>query len=140
MIKPITNNGTTINVLLIEDNPQHVALLDQMLAESLDDRFRLFHTDSVASGLARLAEGGIDLILLDLSLPDSEGFDTFARVFADAGEVPIIVLSGIGDEALAVQTVQHGAQDYLVKGHVDKHWLVRSIAIRPRAASGPSWS
>ncbi len=123
----MTNDGATINVLLIEDNPQHVALLEQILAELIDERFRLIHAESVVAGIERLALRGVDIILLDLSLPDSEGFDTFARVFAEAGDTPIIVLSGIGDEALAVQTVQNGAQDYLVKGHVDKHLLVRSM-------------
>ena len=121
------NDGATVNVLLIEDNPQHVTLLQQMLAEAPDERFMLVHCDTVAEGLERFAQGGISLILLDLSLPDSEGLDTFIRVSAGTEDAPIIVLSGIGDEALAVQTVSLGAQDYLVKGHVDKHWLVRSM-------------
>ncbi len=121
------SDGVAINVLLIEDNPQHAALLDQMLGEAMDERFQLIHRETVAEGMERFAQGGIDLILLDLSLPDSEGLDTFLRVYNEAGGTPVIVLSGIGDEALAVQTVGHGAQDYLVKGHVDRHWLVRSM-------------
>jgi len=127
MINPIMNDGATVHVLLIEDNPQHTALLQQMLGESMDGRFLLVHRESVADGLERLAQGGISLILLDLSLPDSEGLDTFHRIFSQACDTPIIVLSGIGDEALAIQTVSEGAQDYLVKGHLDKHWLVRSM-------------
>ncbi len=120
-------SDSAVNVLLIEDNLQHSALLQQMLAESRAGHFKLFAVETLAAGLERLYQGDIRLILLDFSLPDSEGLETFTRVFAHANEVPIIVLSGLDDEALAVNTVNRGAQDYLVKGHVDKHWLVRSM-------------
>ena len=79
------------------------------------------------TGLDRLAEGGIDVVLLDLSLPDSRGLDTFAKVYAHSPEVPIIVLSSLDDEGLTVQAVRDGAQDYLVKDWMNKNLLVRSI-------------
>lgn len=117
-----------INVLLIEDNPEHVELLQQLLssAEAVAT-LRLQIAESLASGIEQLRQGRIEVILLDLSLPDSDGIETFLRIFEAAGPAPIVVLSGINDVALAVETVQLGAQDYLVKGHVDSHLLMRSL-------------
>lgn len=72
-------------------------------------------------------KGGVDVILLDLSLPDSQGLDTFIRMHTKAPEVPIVVLTGLDDETISVQAMQAGAQDYLIKGQVDSNLLVRSI-------------
>jgi len=116
-----------INILLIEDNPGDVRLIREMLAEGKDARFKLECVDRLSTGLARLASNNIGLILLDLGLPDSEGFDTFAKAYAEAPRVPIIVLSGLTDEDLAMKTVQRGAQDYLVKGNLDSYSLLRAI-------------
>src|SRR5262245_53452828 len=115
------------NVLLIEDNEEHAEFLQQLLAKSETVIFELATASTLADGIARLREGGIQLTLLDLTLPDSVGLETFIRVIEEAPEVPLIVLSGINDVALAVETVQLGAQDYLVKGHVDNHLLVRAM-------------
>jgi signal transduction histidine kinase len=117
-----------LTVLVIEDEAAQVALLAKMFESTEFPKFRLVHRDSLEGGLERVLEGGIDVILLDLGLaPESEGIDTFYRVYAGAPDTAIIVLSGEDDEALAIETVQRGAQDYLVKGHVDRHWLVRAI-------------
>ena len=116
-----------INVLLIEDNEEHIAFLRQLLASSTAGQFDLHTAGDVGRGIERLKDGGIQLILLDLSLPDSDGLETFIRVMEAAPEIPLVVLSGLNDVALAVETVQLGAQDYLVKGHVDNHLLVRSM-------------
>ncbi len=116
-----------IKVLLIEDNPGDARLIQEMLAEEKKILFDLEWRDRLSSGLERLAEGGIDIILLDLMLPDSRGFDTFTRTQAQAPEIPVVVLTGISDEALAIRAVRKGAQDYLVKGKVDSNLLVRSI-------------
>jgi len=118
---------SAVNVLLIEDNEDHVQFLRQLLATSELTTFELHTAGDVAQGVARLKDGGIELILLDLTLPDSDGLETFIRVLEAAPDLPLIVLSGINDVALAVETVQLGAQDYLVKGHVDNHLLVRSM-------------
>ncbi len=121
-------NSKTVNILLIEDNPEHVAMLQLLLGSSttaLD--FKLVHADSLAVGVERLNQGGIGLILLDLSLGDSDGLETFIHVMDVAPEVPIVVLSGLSDVGLALETVQLGAQDYLVKGHVDNDLLARSL-------------
>src|SRR6516164_2504608 len=116
-----------IKVLLVEDNEEHVAFLRQLLATTEGSQFELHRAGDVAQGVGRLKDGGIQLILLDLSLPDSDGLETFIRVMEAASEIPLVVLSGINDVALAIETVQLGAQDYLVKGHVDNHLLMRAM-------------
>src|SRR5580698_3734205 len=116
-----------VHILLIEDNEEHVAFLRQLLAASDSGDFELHAAGNLESGLARLKDGGIQLILLDLTLPDSDGLETFLRVIEAEPDIPLVVLSGIDDVALAIEIVQLGAQDYLVKGHVDNHLLVRSL-------------
>jgi PAS domain S-box-containing protein len=116
-----------INVLFIEDNAGDARLIREMLVEADVVRFKLECADRLAAGLERLAEGGIDCVLLDLTLPDSDELDTFARVHAQAREIPIVVISGLDDEALAIETVQKGAQDYLVKGYLGSYVLARTI-------------
>ena len=116
-----------LKVLLIEDNPGDARLIREYLSDETGAAFSLEHIPLLAAGLARLAEGGIDLVLLDLSLPDSPMPVTFQRVHAAAPQVPIIVMSGLDDEQVAIQTVQEGAQDYLVKGHVDTRLLIHAM-------------
>jgi len=113
--------------LLIEDNLGDARLIREIMAEARGDQFELERADRLSTGLERLAAGGIDVILLDLGLPDSMGFDTFTSVHAQVLEVPIIVLTGLSDEALAVKAVREGAQDYLVKGQVDANLLLRTV-------------
>ena len=89
-------------VLLIEDNPGDARLIREMLAEGGGDRFKLECADRLSTGLERLAEGGVDIVLLDLGLPDSQGLDTLHKVIAEVPEVPItVVLTGTDDEELA---------------------------------------
>ena len=114
-------------VLLIEDNPGDARLMREYLADSAGGGFELEHADTLATGLERLGAGGIDLVLLDLSLPDSPMPETFQRAKAAAPALPIIVMSGLDDEHFAMQTVQEGAQDYLVKSQVDGRLLVHSM-------------
>ena len=116
-----------LKVLLIEDNPGDARLIREMLIAMKGRAFDVECADRLSIGLDHLAEGGIDVILLDLSLPDSQGLDTFVRAQAQASGVPIVVLTGLDDETLAVRAVQEGAQDYLVKGHVDGYSLTRAI-------------
>lgn len=118
---------TRIQILLIEDNPGDVRLIEEMCADIKNLRLELALAERLSSGLRRLAEGGIDLVLLDLSLPDSHGLDTFNQVQTRTLHVPVIVLTSSNDETLAIETVQKGAQDYLVKGQVNSHLLTRSI-------------
>ena len=116
-----------VQILVIEDSDEHVAFLRQLLASSETQDFELHSAGNLEKGLSRLRDGGIQLILLDLSLPDSDGLETFLRVVDAAPDLPLVVLSGIDDVALAIEIVQLGAEDYLVKGHVDNHLLVRSL-------------
>jgi signal transduction histidine kinase len=116
-----------IRVLLVEDNPADARLIHEMLAEAEGIRFHLERADRLSAGLERLDAGGIDVILLDLSLPDSQGLETFARNNERAPQVPIIVLSGLSDQAVAVEAVRRGAQDYLMKGQVGSGLLARAI-------------
>ena len=120
-------DGKKIKVLLVEDNPGDARLIQEMLTEGMDGRFILEQADRLSEGLECLDKMDFDVVLLDLRLPDSYGLKTFARINAQAPQVPIVVLSSLNDESLAINAVQHGAQDYLVKGHVDSNFLRRSL-------------
>ena len=122
---PITDRP--IKVLLVEDNQEHSELLERLLGFSDYPAFTVATAMSLAAGLEKIRAGEEDIVLLDLSLPDSDGVETFRRMNAAAPSVPIVILSGISDVTLAIEMVQEGAQDYLVKGHVDTHLLLRSI-------------
>ena len=117
-----------IKVLLIEDNPGDARIIEELLAQAKGLAFRLEWVDSLTAGMERLKARKVDVVLLDLGLPESVGIDTLQRLFAQMTAVPtVVVLSGLTDESMAVQAVQFGAQDYLVKGQVDSALLVRSI-------------
>jgi diguanylate cyclase (GGDEF)-like protein len=116
------------NVLLIEDNPGDARLIREMIAEEPEAPFVVQVVERLAAGLERLSGGGdTALVILDLSLPDSFGLDTFAKVYAHSPAVPIIVLTSNDDDALALAAVKQGAQDYLVKSRLDREVLVRSM-------------
>ena len=119
--------GDALDILLVEDNPGDVRLLREMLAGAEDDSFHVENTQSLAEGLDRLSRGGVDVLLLDLGLPDSSGLDTFSQVRACAPVVPTIVLTGLDDEEVGVRAVRDGAQDYLIKGELRRDLLVRAI-------------
>jgi diguanylate cyclase (GGDEF)-like protein len=120
------------NVLLIEDNPGDARLIREMLAEQPEAPFQLHFAERLAHGLELLSKGAADagmpaLVLLDLSLPDSFGLETFAKVYAHSPQVPIIVLTGNDDQTVALSAVKGGAQDYLVKSRLDRELLLRSM-------------
>jgi len=117
----------SIRVLLVEDNPGEARLIGEILTTVQDIVYSLEYVDRLSTGLEHLTAGDIDVVLLDLSLPDSQGLDTFARVHAQAPAVPVVILTGLEDEAIAAQAVRKGAQDYLSKGQMDSALLVRSI-------------
>lgn len=114
-------------ILLIEDNPADAQLLQRMLTEAKRFSFDLEQADQLSDGLHRLSSNDFDIILLDLSLPDSKGLDTFDKALACAQQIPIVVLSGLDDETLALKAVRAGAQDYLFKGKIDSDLLTRAI-------------
>ncbi len=119
--------GLAPRILLIEDNPGDARLVRELLAEA-NPGFELHWVQQLAAGLAYLAEGDqIAAVLLDLSLPDSQGLATFERLHAAALEVPIIMLTGLADEELALQALRGGAADYLTKDDISGALLVRAV-------------
>lgn len=131
-----------ITVLLVEDNPLYVHLIENLLGRSERPAFDVLAVGTLAAGLQRLALGGIDVVLLDLMLPDSAALDTFYRVRAHAADTPIIIQSSLDDISIASKAVEGGAQDYLVKDRISSNSLIRSIhfAIERKRASGAEWS
>jgi signal transduction histidine kinase len=116
-----------MKILLIEDNPGDARLIQEMLAQVPGRPFLLECADRLSAALERISQGSIDVLLVDLSLPDSHGFDTFLKVQAQAPRAAKILLTGLDDEELALQAIEQGAQDYLVKGRVDSNLLVRTL-------------
>jgi signal transduction histidine kinase len=122
----MTANGA-IHVLLVEDNPADTRLVQETLAQAAGALFRLECADRLAKGASRLLQGGIDVVLLDLGLPDSQGLATFQQIHQRQPEVPVVILSGAIDEDLAMAAVEAGAQDYLVKGTENRQVLTRAL-------------
>ncbi|MBW2250752.1 MAG: diguanylate cyclase [Deltaproteobacteria bacterium] len=116
-----------VRALLIEDDPFIAQLIRKMLDKVRDISFDLVHADSLSAGLEHLENGRFAIILLDLGLPDSSGIKTLNKVYVQALDIPIIVFTGQDDEALGVDAVNAGAEDYLVKGQTDSKSLVRAI-------------
>jgi PAS domain S-box-containing protein len=116
-----------INILLIEDNPGDARLIDIYLKESFDNIFTLVTADYLSKGLELLEKQSFTIIISDLSLPDSDGLETFKRIHEKASDTPIIVLTGMEDEAMGINAMKLGAQDFLVKGKLKMGSLKRSI-------------
>ena len=111
----------------MEDNPGDARLIREMLAEAEGASFEIDWAPQLAAGLEKLSRGEIDLVLLDLGLPDSRGLETFVQAYAQAPQIPFVVLTGLDDQTLALSAVRQGAQDYLVKGQTDGGLLLRAI-------------
>jgi signal transduction histidine kinase len=119
--------GRALRLLLVEDSHEHARLAALWIAEEGHGRFAVTWVERLSTALSALDEGDFDVILLDLSLPDSDRIETFRAIRARAPVSPIVLMTGIGDERLALQAVQEGAQDYLVKGDIDGRLLVRAL-------------
>jgi DNA-binding response OmpR family regulator len=120
-------NKKHIKVLLIEDNQGDVRLIWEILSEVRNSPFYLEVASTLLSGLQALDKVKPDIVLLDLTLPDSNGIYTLNRVKDKVKEVPVVVLTGMDDEMLAIKSLKEGAQDYLVKGRTDSELLKRAI-------------
>jgi two-component system cell cycle response regulator len=116
-----------VSVLFIEDNAGDVRVVEEALKESARVRFHLERVDRLVHALARLAKEAYDIILLDLTLPDSWGLDTFLKVREAAPHTPVMVLTGLDDETLGIMAVQQGAQEYLVKGQASGPLILRCL-------------
>jgi len=121
------SNIEQIKILVIEDDPGDADLVHTMLRGIKGVRFDVQLATRLSAAIQRLKHEPFDLVLSDLDLPDSRGTDTFLKIHAEFSDVPIVLLTGLSDENLAVAAVRNGAQDYLVKGQIDSNLLVRSI-------------
>jgi diguanylate cyclase (GGDEF)-like protein len=117
----------SIRVLLVEDNYEYAQIMREILAQAGVIHYDVVHCTTIGAAVKALIESPVHLILLDLFLPDCAGYEAFARIHDQAPEAPIVVLTAREDEVLAVRSVRHGAQDYLVKGQVNHKVLLRSI-------------
>jgi len=126
-----------MKVLLVEDNPGDARLIEEMIKEVEGPaRFDLVHVQSLAEAIHSLVTDSFDSVLLDLGLPDSSGLDTLVKVNAQAPQMPIVVLTGLADEAVSAEALRRGASDYLVKGRVDSNVLVRAVRYATHSKGG----
>ena len=116
-----------LQILVVEDNPADVDFIHEMLPQAGPLNFQIESVERLSEALTRLERKDIDLVLLDLGLPDSHGLITFHKLRQAAPDVPVIVLTGIDDQELAVTAVRDGAQDYLVKGQISGKPLTHAI-------------
>src|ERR1700691_4137459 len=114
-------------VLLIEAEADDAARILNELGSATDERFDVEWVPELSSGIERLRNGGVGAVVLDLTLPDSNGIETFDKLFQAAPSVPILILSGTDGEEMARQAIQRGAHDYLVKNQVDGYRLRRAV-------------
>ena len=123
----LSKQPKTISILLLEDDPDYACLVRDMLAEAQNTQFEVRHTTRLADARSALLDFSPDCILADLTLPDARWLQAPGELRALAPGVPIVILSGLDDESLAMRAVHDGAQDYLVKGHANAHTLGRAI-------------
>lgn len=127
MIESLVSGTQPVRILLVEDNAGDARLLRVALQETRAPGFQITHVGRLEDATSCLLSGQFDLVLLDLSLPDSDGLDTVTRVCDLARHTPIVVLTSLEDEALAIKAVRQGAQDYLIKGQTETPLLLRAI-------------
>lgn len=120
-------NTAPTNILLVEADPVDAGLIEESLADTAVCPFRVEWVTRLSVALARLGKDKFEVVLLDLMLPDSQGGETFNRVLQAAPNSLILVLGAASDEEAARQAMQGGADDYLIKSHVDAHWLPRAL-------------
>ena len=123
----IPENTPALSVLIVEDNPGDLFLLQETLRLTKLPFENIYKATSAAEAITSLRECEVDVVLLDLSLPDSSGFNSYSEVHKHCADIPIIVLTGLADTELALETMAKGAQDYLVKGEYDERLLAKSI-------------
>jgi len=119
--------GQALQVLLVEDNAGDARLLREMFNTERPDSFELTHLLRMSEAETHLRKGGVDIVLLDMGLPDGHGLETVRRAHAAAPGIPMIVLTGLDDEALAAAAMKEGAQDYLIKGQIENRALPRAL-------------
>jgi CheY-like chemotaxis protein len=124
---PESKIRTPKKVLVVDDNADYIELVRTILVQSQNPKFDILSAENLAEGLEKLVTDKVDVVLLDMTLPDSNGIDTLRKVLTKAPELPIVMLTGHADEGLAIQALHEGAQDYLVKGRHEVALLTRAI-------------
>lgn len=129
-----------MRLLLVEDMPGHVYMVNTLLKTAKDFPHEIVSVERLEEALAQLEGPAFDVALVDLGLPDSSGFDTFARIREKAPELPVIVLTVLEDDAIAARATAEGAFEYLIKGDLDQALLIQSIsaALERRRAPKPA--
>lgn len=123
--------GKPLNILLIEDNPGDARIIKEILSKEYSEQYTLKYVDRLKESMQVIAKGTCDVVLLDLGLPDSQGVDGIHKLHARFPSIPVVVLTGMDDKETAVEAMQAGAQDYLVKGNLNSDilWRVLRYAI-----------
>jgi len=116
-----------IKVLLVEDALEYAELLGNILAAAGEAKYQLKHVTRLSEGINLLNRESFNLILLDLNLPDSRGYDTFSKIYHHSPEIPIIIMTALDDDRLALKAVREGAQDYLDKGQINGKSMLRAV-------------
>jgi DNA-binding response OmpR family regulator len=116
-----------LRILVVEDNPLDIAIVEDALAGPGSARFAISTVDTLEQAVDMVCRESFEAVLLDLGLPDSQGLDTFLGLHSNVPDLPVVVVSGLDDESLAVEAVRQGAQDYLVKGQMNAALLSRSL-------------
>jgi DNA-binding response OmpR family regulator len=138
-------DATTINVLLVEDNPGDVRLVQESLAEVESRRFNLTHVERLEEARRYLEEGTYDVVMLDLLLRDSQRLGTLMEIHNQAQKIPIVVFTGLEDDVVGLWALNEGAEDYVIKGKVTGATLAGTLCeaierhktIRGRGSMGP---
>lgn len=116
-----------IHILLVEDNPEEVRFIEEMLCKNNKEKYNINSTDTLDGAFKSLSVNNFDIVILDLNLPDSVGFETFRKLHERIPEIPIVVLTSMTDESLGEQTIKEGAQDYIIKSLLDSHIFSKSV-------------
>ena len=120
-------NAQAIRVLLIEDNPGDAGLIRRMLARTVDPPVELHHVTTFSAAMEPLRSGSVSLLLLDLGLPGSKGFETIATALSVAPAIPVVVLTGTDEAQTILECIKAGAKDYFVKSRIDPERLIQVI-------------
>jgi signal transduction histidine kinase len=118
---------TLVRVLLVEDSPSDAALIEESLTQEGLGQFEFSHVETLSEAMKQLRQSAFDVALLDLTLPDISGRETFVRMRAEAPSLPIVLMTGVDDEAIGLEAVRHGIQDYLIKGQTHGRQTARAI-------------
>src|SRR5574342_502591 len=114
-----------IELLLIEDNMHDARLFSENLTGSYNNEFRITHSFNIQSSIQNISKKSFDIIVADLNLPDSSGISTFHEIKKKSGNPPVIILSGMNDSRLTLESIRSGAQDYIYKGNYDADFIYR---------------